>query len=257
MTLGCRREQPGRRGWSRPTGSTCGTSARFRPREAALRPRAPRHGQSSRPPEVERKVQNSTSGHFRSREEALRPRKPRHGQSSRPPNHRKKVQNCTCGTSARSRPREEALRPCVPRHGLSSRPHYTWDITTACACTATKLPYMYSQKRNCAASVPISTFMCLWATYIFAEFVHIFSCSRIGRLILGTYKSLTDTWMWELGLRLVIPFLGIFISNFRYCVFAVCATPVYGWSKLDLWSYHQLVLSSWPCPKRRPVSYIY
>ncbi len=55
MTLGCRRERPGRRGWSRPTGSTCGTSARSRPRAEALRPRAPRHGQSSRPPEVERR----------------------------------------------------------------------------------------------------------------------------------------------------------------------------------------------------------
>ncbi len=85
--------------------------------------------------------------------------------------------------------------------------------------TATKGPLMYSKKCNCVASVPISTFMCLWAIYIFGRSVHIFSCSRIGRPILVIYKSLTDTWT-EIGLRLRNFFSGNIC--FEFSVLFLC-----------------------------------
>ncbi len=47
------------------------------------------------------------------------------------------------------------------------------------------------------------------------------SSSRKGRPIVGIYNSLTDTCMWKLGLRPGIPFLGIYVSNFRHFVYAV------------------------------------
>ncbi len=68
-------------------------------------------------------------------------------------------------------------------------------------------------------------FMCLWEIYIFPRSVHIFSCSRIGRPSVGIYINHSQThecgnWDWGPA----APFLGIFVSNFRYFVFAVPLT---------------------------------
>ncbi len=62
-----------------------------------------------------------------------------------------------------------------------------------------------------------STFMCLWAIYIFPRSVRLFSCSRIGRLWAytnWTQKHECRNWDWDRA----VPFLEY---NFRYSVFAV------------------------------------
>ncbi len=52
---------------------------------------------------------------------------------------------------------------------------------------------------------PISTFMCLWAISIFPQSICLFCCRKICGPILRIYKSLTDTWMWKLGLGAQFP----------------------------------------------------
>ncbi len=92
----------------------------------------------------------------------------------------------------------------------------------ACPCTAKKIPFMYSQKRKSglSPSFHIHT-VCLWAIYIFSGSVHLFSCSRIGRPIVGIYKSLKDAWMWKLGLRPHNSFSGN--ACFEFSVLCLCS----------------------------------
>jgi hypothetical protein len=66
------------------------------------------------------------------------------------------------------------------------------------------------------------------------------SCSRICRSIVGKYKSLTHTHEcgnWDCGRA--IPFLGIFVPNFRYWLFAVQGLITY------LKAYHHHMLDIW------------
>jgi hypothetical protein len=73
------------------------------------------------------------------------------------------------------------IRVHIPTRKISTK-YLTYGVGEY---TANKFEFMYSQKRNCAPSVPISTFMCLWAIYVFPRSAHLFSCSRIGRPIRG------------------------------------------------------------------------
>ncbi len=70
------------------------------------------------------------------------------------------------------------------------------------------LPFMYSQQWNwyfqnriIVFSLPVPTLLYLWEIYIFPGSVCLFCCREICGSILGIYKSLTDIWMWKLGLR--------------------------------------------------------
>jgi len=68
--------------------------------------------------------------------------------------------------------------------------------------TIPKIRNKYSQERNCGATVPVPTFMLLWVIYTFLWSVCLFCCRKIGGPNVGIYRiSLTDTWMWNLGLR--------------------------------------------------------
>ncbi len=87
--------------------------------------------------------------------------------------------------------------------------------------TATAIPFIYSFSGNSVASAPISTFMCLWAIYIFLGSVYIFPPAEqpdpSWEYIIRSQTHECGNWDWGPD----IPFLGIFVSNFRHFVFAV------------------------------------
>ncbi len=61
-----------------------------------------------------------------------------------------------------------------------------------------KMGNKYSQKRNCATTVPISTFMFLWAFYISPRSISLFCCREyVDRSWSYTNRSQTHECIWD------------------------------------------------------------
>ncbi len=78
---------------------------------------------------------------------------------------------------------------------------YTWlrwhaQCLNVLYSTATKIPFIFSQKRNCAASVPISRFMCGCERFIYSQNWSTYFPAADYRQTGPGSKSLTGTWMY-------------------------------------------------------------
>ncbi len=100
--------------------------------------------------------------------------------------------------------------------------------------------YVFPEKDLRGLSPKFHIHMSEWAIYKLPGSVHIFSHSGIGRpKMVGTFKSLTDTWMWKLGLRPRNSFSGNIC--FEFSVLCLCSVMhVKGVFNFKLfWNFHR------------------
>ncbi len=75
---------------------------------------------------------------------------------------------------------------------------------------------------------------------------HIFSCRRIGRTIVGIYKSLTDTWMWKLRLKPHNSFPGNICFKFSVlCRWSALVSNVQYSTRSDMFLYLFTCINTW------------
>jgi hypothetical protein len=117
---------------------------------------------------------------------------------------------------------KERVAQNLVEYSLGYSPPWNESSEELSVCTANENPiYVFPEKKLCGLSPNFQIHVSVSDLYIPRIGPHIFLQENGPS---GMYKSLTDTWIRKLGLRPAITFLGIIVSNFRYCVFAVGPT---------------------------------
>jgi hypothetical protein len=93
------------------------------------------------------------------------------------------------------------MRATRSRHSLQMKGRWESNINVWVPFMCFQKLNGYFQNRIIMFCLPVPTLIHLWEIYIFPGSRCPFFCREICGLILGIYKSLTDTWMWKLGLR--------------------------------------------------------